>query len=425
MKKTLDFLSVINYWNAAPNYDTGYERLSYLNDLKVKLGNKLIKVIVGQRRTGKSYIIRQFIKLLVHQKGINPKNIFYLNKELFEFESIKAASDLATLISLYEETYKPDGKVYIFIDEVQNILDWEKIIVSLAQNPVKEYEVFITGSNSRLLSGELASMLSGRYLLTEVLPFTYYEYLDYFSKENTKDNFINYAATSGLPEIFHLTTIDVQRHYFQSLKDTILLKDIMHRHKIRDYVLLGDLFLFLVHNVGNMTSVPSIIKYFKSKNSKADYATISNYISYMEEAYIMHQAPRYSLKNKELLTGERKYFINDLGFRNYLYPHLTKDIGAILENLVYMHLRKDGYDIKLGYGNNYEIDFYATLNDSAQYIQVSYILASEKTIQREFGALEKVKDHFPKYVLSMDDFILSSQSGIKHEKIWEYLYRIK
>lgn len=198
----------------------------------------------------------------------------------------------------------------------------------------------------------------------------------------------------------------------------------MYRHNIRDYVLLGNLFLFLIQNVGNMTSIPSIIKYYKSKNRKTDYSTISSYISYMEEAFILHQAPRYSLKNKKLLSGEKKYFINDLGFRNYLYPNLITNIGAMLENVVYMHLRKAGYNISLGFENNFEIDFYATKSNSVKYIQVAYLLASDKTIKREFGALEKIKDNFPKYVISMDDITINSSAGIIHKKIWDFIYKI-
>ncbi len=424
MDNILHYLNTINYWESKPNFDIGFIRSSYLNILENALGNKLIKVLVGQRRSGKSYIVRQFVELLINKKNTNPKNIFYLNKELFEYETIRTAYDLSELIKSYEKKYKPKGKIYIIIDEVQNILEWEKLIVSLAQSPVKQYEIIITGSNSRLLSGELASLLSGRYLLTEVLPFSYNEYLDFFSLENNKENFIKYITTSGLPEIYNLSTQDVQRHYFQSLKDTVLLKDIMYRHKIRDYVLLGDLFLFIIHNVGNMTSIPAIIKYFKSKNRTADYSTISNYISYMEEAFILHQAPRYSLKNKELLSGEKKYFINDMGFRNFLYPYLVSDIGAILENIVYLHLRKASYNVKIGYESNFEIDFYATKTNSTKYIQVAYLLASDKTIKREFGALEKIKDNFPKYVITMDDITIQTAKGIIHEKVWDFVYNL-
>lgn len=424
MKKILKYLITINYWEKQANFKLGLIRHTYLHAIEKSLGNKLIKVIVGQRRSGKSYLVRQLMDLLIQTKNVNPKNIFYLNKESYEFDSIAQASDLAQLIRLYEETYNPAGKIYIIIDEIQNISEWEKIIVSMAQDPVKEYEVIITGSNSTLLSGELASLLSGRYLLTEVLPYTYKEFLDFYSYENTKENFIIYMEKGGLPEIHNIESTEVQKNYCQSLKDTVLLKDIMLRHKIRDQVLLNDLFLFIVHNVGNLTSVTSIIKYFKSKNRKADYSTISNYIAFMEDAYLLHQAQRFSLKNKELLSGEKKYFLNDIGFRNFLYPTLVKDVGAALENIVYLHLRHSGFEVKLGFERNFEIDFYATKENSINYIQVAYLLAGEETVKREFGALEKIKDHFPKYVLSMDDLKFDSSSGIYHEKIWDYIYNL-
>lgn len=179
----------------------------------------------------------------------------------------------------------------------------------MAQDPIRNYEIIITGSNSSLLSGELSTLLSGRYLVIEVFPFSYCEYLAFEGLNNNKENFINYITTSGLPELYNLKSPDIKRHYFLSLKDTVLLRDIMHRHKIRDYVLLEDIFLFLLHNVGNMTSIPSIIKYFKSKRRTADYTTISNYIGYLQDAYILHEASRYSLKTKELLAGEKNILL--------------------------------------------------------------------------------------------------------------------
>ncbi|MBU0489023.1 MAG: ATP-binding protein [Bacteroidetes bacterium] len=425
MNTTLESLSTINYWEKKPEFSLGFIRASYLKSLEDASGSKLIKVIVGQRRTGKSYIVRQLIDVLITKRKVNPRNVFYLNKELFEYDTIATASDLANIIKQYEIEFKPKGKIYILIDEVQNIENWEKLTVSLAQNPVKDYEIIITGSNSSLLSGELASLLSGRFIVTEVFPFSYVEYLDYSSLPNTRENFLKYITTSGLPEVFNLHTDEVKRHYFQSLKDTILLKDIMYRYKIRDYVLLGDLFLFLTHNVGSLTSVPAIIKYFKSKMRQTDYTTISNYISFLEEAFIIHQAPRLSLKNKELLSGEKKYYLNDMGFRNYLYPQLINDVGGQLENVVFMHLRNAGYEVRVGSATNFEIDFIATKGVSTMYVQVSYLLVSEKTKEREFGALEKVKDNFPKFVVSMDDIKLYSPAGIIHEKIWDFIYELK
>ncbi len=424
VKNILKSLSEINYWDKEPDFDLGFVREQYLKQIFPAIGNKLIKVIVGQRRCGKSYIIRQLVKILIKEKRINPKNIFYLNKEMFEFEHIATADDLNEIIKYYKSIYKPQGKIYVFIDEVQNIDRWEKLIVSLAQHPLIEYELFISGSNSKLLSGELATLLSGRYIITQVFPFSYKEYLDYKKLENSKEHFIRYISTSGLPEVFHLQGDEIKNHYFQSLKNTILLKDIMYRHNIRDYVLLEDIFLFLLNNVGSLSSIPNIIKYYKNKNRKVDYTTVSQYISYMQDAFILHEAARFSFKTKELLSGEKKYYVNDIGFRNYLYPALISDIGAILENITYMHLRLAGYNVKIGAGYNYEIDFLAEKQSKKQYVQVSYIMPEQKTVEREFGALEKIKDSFPKYVISMDDVLIPNEKGIIHEHIWDFIYQL-
>lgn len=421
MDDIIKALETINYWNNEPDYNIGFIRKNYLNKIKKALNNKLIKVIVGQRRSGKSYIVRQLIRHLIEEMSAEPKNIFYLNKELYEFEKIKTAADLDEVIRLYKQKIKPRGKVYVFIDEVQNIEDWEKIIVSLAQHTVDSYEVFITGSNSRLLSGELASNLSGRYLVFDIFPFSYPEFLNFFNYQNNKESFINYLEKSGLPEIYNIHSNEIQRHYFQSLKDTILLKDIMYRHKIRDYVLLEDLFLFLLHNVGNLVSVSSIIKYYKSKKRKADYSTLSTYISYMEQAFIIRNCPKYSIKTKELLSGDKKYYVNDLGFRNYLFPQLKTDISPMLENFVYMHLLMAGFDVKVGYYQNFEIDFIATKENLKMYVQVTYLLTSKQTENREFRALESINDNYPKYLVSMDDIIVNHPQGIIHKNIWDFV----
>lgn len=421
MEKILSYLYNINYWENVPAFKKGFIRKAYLDSIKQSFGNTLIKVLVGQRRTGKSYIVRQLIDFLINEENINPKNIFYLNKELYEFDSLEKASDLADLISLYEKELKIEGKVYIFIDEIQNITDWEKIVVSLAQHSVKSYELIITGSNSGLLSGELATKIAGRYIVFEIFPFSYSEFLEFYNLRNSKQNFINYFETSGLPEIYNIPSDEIRKNYFRSLKDTILLKDIMYRHKIRDYVLLEDIFLFLIHNVGNLTSVSSIIKYFKSKRRNADFTTITSYISYMEDAFIIQQSQRFYLKTKELLSGERKYYINDIGFRNYLFPRLKSDIASILENIVFIHLRRAKYTVFTGNDKNLEIDFVAEKNGTFLYVQVCYLLASQSTIDREFGVLENIKDNFHKYVISMDDILIENPKGIKHQNIWNFI----
>lgn len=424
MKNILEALKAINYWEGEPGFNLGFIRESYINKIISTLGNKLIKVIIGQRRTGKSYIVRQIMHHLINDKSVNQKNIFYLNKEMYEFEPVKTDSDLAELFNHYRQEIKPEGRVYVFIDEIQDIEGWEKIVVSLAQHVTDDYEVFITGSNSRLLSGELASHLSGRYLLFEVFPFSYPEFLEFFSLQNSKENLIRYIQTSGLPEIYNIDSKDIHRHYFQSLKDTILLKDIMHRHQIRDYVLLEDLFLFLLHNVGNLISIPSIVKYFKSRQRKADYTTLSAYIEYMEQAFVLRSCSRFSIRTKELLSGEKKYYLNDLGFRNYLYPLLVSDFSGMLENIVFMHLRMAGFEMKTGNHKDAEVDFMATRNESVKYIQVAYLMPSEQTVNREFRSLEAINDNYPKYVLTLDDITLNHPQGIIHRQIWEFIMNL-
>ena len=425
MKEILSTLAQSNHWEKDPGYDLGLIRDTYLSVIKNSLGNRLIKVLTGQRRTGKSYIVRQLIEYLIKELHIDGGNIFYLNKELYEFESIKTEQDLFQLIEAYKIRYNPQGKVYYFIDEVQDIQNWEKLVVSISQDPSQNAETFITGSNSSLLSGELATKLTGRYVSFEIFPFTYKEFLDFNKQQNTRQNFINFLRSSALPEALKMKDRDIKRFYFKSLKDTILLQDILNRYNIREAALLDDLFLFVLHNIGNLTSIPSIIKYFKSRNRKTDYTTLSNYLSYIENSFVIHSSPRYYIKNKETLSGERKYYVNDLGFRNYLYPNLENEIASGLENIVYIHLLKAGYEVYTGYGRNFEIDFLAIKPDTRMYIQVTYLLESKATIEREFGAYNYVKDFHPKYVLSMDEIQIQDYRGIKHLPLWDYLYEME
>jgi len=424
MKNVFELLSKINYWYNKPNIDLGFIRQTYADKLRGSLDNRLIKVLVGQRRVGKSYIIRQLIDYLIEDRGVNPQNIFYLNKELFEFDTIKTASDLNDIILYYKQVLKVQSKVYVFIDEVQNIDQWEKLISSMAQHTVDDYEIFLTGSNSNLLSGELATLLSGRYIVFEVYPFSYNEYLEFYNLQNSKESLIQYLETTGLPEIYNLNNADIKQYYFEALLNTVLLKDIMHRYNIRDYVLLEDLFLFLLHNVGSMVSIPSIVKYYKNKNRKADYYTIASYIKYMNEAFIIRECTKQAVKTKELLSGNKKYFLLDLGFKNYLYPNMKRDIAGMLENIVYIHLRNAGFKVSVGQIKSYEIDFIAQKQNLKLYIQVTYLLASNDTIIREFRPLEEINDSFSKYVISMDDFIISNEKGIIHQSIWTFLYNI-
>ncbi len=419
MKRLIDLLKPYNYWKDVPKYSLGFRRDFYLSRLTKLASNRLIKVVVGQRRVGKSYILRQMQRQLF-DNGINGKNLFYLTKELYELKEIDTDDKLKQLIDTYLEIYKPAGKVYLFIDEVQTIKDWQKLIVSLAQDPTKGFEIFISGSNSSMLSGELATLLAGRYVVLEVFPFSYKEFLEINQLPNTKENFITYLTSSAMPETINLSDLEAKMFYFQALKDTIIIRDVINRHKIKDTQLLEDLFLFLLNNIGNLTSVSSIVKYYRSRGKKVDFQTVSNYLQYLEQAFIVYQAQRKHLKTKEILGNLKKFYFTDLGFRNYLFPSLTREFSSSLENVVYTHLRRLGYKVFVGQLRDSEIDFIAEKGDEKLYIQVAYLLSDEKVIDREFSPLEKIRDFYPRFVLSMDDLTIN-RSGILHKRIWEFV----
>jgi predicted AAA+ superfamily ATPase len=418
MDSVFDKIRVYNIWDGK-SYNTGYERSEYLNTITKYIGNKLIKVLVGQRRVGKSYVLRQIINYLTSERGVNPQNIFYVNKEYTAFDEIKTSSDLDALFIYYRQQFSLTGKIYIFLDEVQNILNWETFTNSYSQDFTDEFEVFITGSNSNLLSGELASMLSGRYVEFEVFPFSLFEFAGIKNLTVSKESFLKYMQSGGLPEMFNFEQEELRRHYTESLRNTIVLRDIVGRHNIKDLSLLEDVFKFLSVNIGNLTSFSSIVNYFKSKQKKTNYETISSYVGFLKDTFIIHHAERFNLHGKQLLGGECKYYLNDLSFKNYLLGNYPSDIGNNLENYVYMQLRRMGYKVSVGVFNNVEIDFVAQKPEKTLYVQVCYILNESKTIDREFGNLLLIKDNHEKIVVSLDDFKFSDYMGIKHMRPWE------
>ncbi len=420
MNNTFEKIRKYNNWDGQ-NFNIGFERESYLQNIVKYINNKLIKVLVGQRRVGKSYILRQIINFLIKHNKVNPKNIFYLNKEFIGFDEIKTVQDLENLFNYYKNELKIKGKIYIFLDEVQNIKSWETFVNSYSQDFTNEYELFITGSNSKLLSGELASLLSGRYVQFEIYPFSFIEYSTFKNIPADKKSFLTYIQTGGLPEILNFSDEEIQRHYIQSLRSTIILRDIVQRNKIKDIDLLDNIFKFIAVNIGNLTSINSIVKYLKSHQKKTNYETLSAYVGYLKDTFIIHEAERYNLRGKQVLGGVRKYYLNDLAFKNYLFGFLPTDIGYNLENFVYMQLKRMGYSVSVGIINNKEIDFIAQKPEKTIYIQVAYLLTDEKTIEREFGNLLAIKDNHEKFVISLDDVKFSNYDGIKHIKPWELI----
>jgi len=417
MSETFKKLQKYNYWDGK-NLNVGFKRSNYLEKITQYVGNSLVKVFVGQRRSGKSYLLRQIISQLATQ-GINPKNIFYLNKEMVDFDEIKDYKQFYSLLKLYKKTLNIKGKVYLLVDEIQEVEGWEKIVNSLSQNYKEQYEIFITGSNSRMLSSELATYLSGRYVTFEIYPFSFLEYISYKKMPKNKESFIEYLKSGGLPELFHLPEEEIKAHYVSSLKDTVMLKDIVQRYNIKDSQLLEDVFKFISGNIGNLFSINSLVNYLKSNGVKTNHETISNYIIYLTQSFLIHCAERYDIKGKEIFSGSKKYYLNDLSFKNYLSSGFNFGIGKHLENIIYLHYRSLGYIVYVGSIQGEEVDFVIEKGDEKKYVQVTYSLSDRKVANREFRALEKINDSFEKIVISLDEISLGNKNGIRHFCAWD------
>ncbi|HMM18725.1 MAG TPA: ATP-binding protein [Petrimonas sp.] len=405
-----------NLWGTK-TFDFGFKREEYTEKIVDFIGNRLIKVLVGQRRSGKSYILRQVGKQLI-DNGVKPENTLFINREFADLDFLRTYKDLDELIKSYKKELKPKGKVYIFIDEVQIIEQWEKVVNSYSQDYSDSYEIFITGSNSKMLSGDLATLLSGRYVSFEVFPYSYSEYLRITGQDKGKQSYMAYMDGGGLPELFMLQKQELKRNYISAIKDTVLLRDIIQRNNIRDPKLLEDIFVFLVNNASNLISISSIVKYFKGQGRKASYDAISNYIGYIEDTFLIHRCDRYDIKGKDTLSGNAKFYMNDLAYKNYLYPGFGYGFGYLVENLIYLELCRAGFDVYVGVLRNKEVDFVAKKADRVIYIQSTYLLSDESTVEREYSALESIGDNFEKIVVSLDDATLPLRGGIRHLQAW-------
>jgi len=421
MDEKIAILRIYNLWDSK-TIDWGYKRTEYTGKITDYVGNRLVKLLVGQRRSGKSYVLRQIAKQLI-DNGVKPENILLINREFTDFDFLKNYRDLDELIKLYKRELNPSGKVYIFIDEIQIIEDWEKTVNSYSQDYAESYELFISGSNSTMLSGELASLLSGRYVCFEIFPFSYSEYLGITQKEIGRQSYLEYMSSGGLPELFMLPKPELKRNYMSALKDTILLRDIIQRYNIRDAKLLEDIFVYLVNNASNFISVNNIVNYFKNLGRKTSYDVVSAYIGYIEDAFLVHRCNRYDIKGKEMLTGNAKFYTNDLAYKNYLYPGYGYGLGYFAENLLYLALCGAEFDVYAGSIRNKEVDFVARKADRIIYFQSAYMLTDDVTIEREYSALEAIDDNYEKVVVSLDEITLPLRGGIKHVQAWE-IFRI-
>lgn len=415
-------IAEVNYWDKAPSSNR-FVRQVYLDKILAYSNTAVLKVLIGQRRCGKSTLLKQTISRLLVE-GTPAKNILYLNFELHQLQFIQTQAVLTDVIEAYFKEFKPQGRVTIFLDEIQEVDSWEKTVNSYLANERYEIDFYLTGSNANLLSTELSTYVTGRYIEMAIYPFSYQEYCAYYKLALNRDSYIRFIGDSGLPELFLLPEKSQKIAYLKALQDSILINDVVKRFSIKNPKLLSLLLEFLIDNVGKLFSINAIAKNIRASGVTINIATVANYIRYLELTFLVRCLRRYDLKGKKILEGERKYYLNDLGFSNYLQSSFDNNITRRLENQVYLALLQAGYEVTVGNIYNLEIDFVAEKNNKKIYVQVTYMLHSEEVIKREYGNLEKIKDNWPKWVVSMDDIAFPHKNGIEHVQVWklyEYL----
>jgi len=396
------------------------KREMYMKKIRPFINTDLIKVMTGMRRSGKSVML-DLIKDELIMQGCTAEQFISFNFEKMEFERLCTAHALHDeIMKLSENIHK---KVYLFLDEIQEVSGWEKCINSLRID--LDCDIYITGSNAKLLSGELATYLAGRYAEFVIYPFSFSEFTELyrtvFPDSSYSECFKKYLTCGGMPYLSNLKyEADPGRIYLQDLYNSVVLKDIVKRSKVRDVDLLEKIIAYIMTNTGTTFSANSLSKFLKSENRNTSPETIINYIKYALDAYLFYQVRREDIHGKQILSSNEKYYIADQGIREAVFGGNSRDINLILENIVFMELLRRGYKITVGKNDNKEIDFICTDKNFRIYIQVTYLLASESTVEREFGALEQISDNFPKYVISMDEFDFS-RNGIKHLNIKDFL----
>ena len=393
-------------------------REKYLSRIRPFYDVDLIKVIIGIRRCGKSVVLLQIIDELKN-KGINSSQIIYINFEDEDYSFIKNDKDLHEFV---KSKIINDEKYYLFFDEIQNVENWEKAINSF--KATKNVSIFVTGSNSDLLSGELATHIAGRYVSFKIYPFTFKEVCELKeveSKEEIEKFFEDYIKWGGMPQRFVLTDEAQTKTYLSDIYNSIVVKDIVERFGIKDLDLFNKVIEYIVTTPAQNFSADSLVKYFlNNDNREVSKVTLYNYLEYMTKAMLINKADRYDVRGKRILNGKYKYYLTDLGLGQIKNAGKKLQLGAYLENIVYNELLSRGYDVKVGNLENGEIDFIATRYEEKIYIQVAYLLADEKVEEREFGAYKKIEDNYPKYVLTMDRFDFS-RDGIIHKNVIDWL----
>jgi predicted AAA+ superfamily ATPase len=390
-------------------------RPRYLNKIEPYINSGLIKVITGQRRVGKSFVLKE---VMHHIKQRDTKaNILHINKEDYNFIHIKNDKDLMDFINTHRKGVE---KHYLFIDEVQEIKNFELALRSLLA--VEEWDIYITGSNASLLSGELATMLSGRYIEIGVHALTYPEFISFHRLEESNETFNSFIRWGGMPHLIHLQKTDsVIYEYLRNLHNTIILRDIIDRYNIRNTSFLRDLIMYLADITGSTLSAKKISDYLKSQHINLNPKLVLEYLAYLESVFMVYRLKRMDVTGKKIFEIGDKFFFEDIGMRHAIVPFQQKDIAKVLENLVFHHLLVNGYKVYVGKLGDKEIDFVAIKQDKKLYIQVAYLIPDEKTHQREFGNLLAIPDNCRKIVVSMDPVGSGNYKGIEHIPIRQFL----
>ena len=395
------------------------KRELYLNQIERLIDKEPIKIITGVRRSGKTYLLKSIQKELKN-RGIKEENIFMISFESMKYNKIENFKQLdECIINLTENI---TGKVYLLFDEIQNVENWEKSINAYRVD--FDCDIYITGSNSEMLSGEMATLISGRYYQIKIYPFSFAEFIQYKKEIENKDTsdldvlFKEYVEYGGMPPIQQVATQD-KYSYLSDIYNTILLKDIIARHNIRNTDMLNRILDYVIMNIGKNFSAGNIAKYMKHERRNISKDTILDYLLYSKNACFILPARREDIKGKKVLQHNKKYFLVDHGFYQAKYGEI-ENIGSVLENIIYIELLRRGYDVKIGIINEKEIDFVCHKDKEKIYIQVTYQLENDETIEREFSGLAKINDNFDKYVLSMDKLDFSG-NGLKHRNIIDFL----
>ena len=392
------------------------ERVEYLEKLKKWKDKDVIKVITGIRRSGKSTLFELYIDYLKNE-GIKDDHIISINLESpdFEFNNYKELYDYINKKIVDKDNY------YIFLDEVQNVESFQKAVDGLYIK--KNTDVYITGSNAYLLSGELATLLSGRYIEIKMLPLSFKEYSDYLKEEASEKLYLRYINNSSFPYALKLDSESEIDDYIEGIYNTILVKDIVARKKIADAGMLKSITEFLFSSIGSTMSVKKIADTLNSKGRKISVHTVENYLDYLIESYIFNKTSRYDIKGKQYLETGEKYYATDVTMRYVLLGRKNLDAGHILENIVYLELIRRGYKLYIGKIGDNEIDFVCENKEGREYYQVAYTVREKTTLERELTPLKKINDHYPKYILTMDIDPITDYEGIKKINVLDWLLR--